>query len=327
MYDSSSSILLPALALMCDWICGDPQGWSWHPARIVGRLCNHFEPFFRTLMPSSPRAAGVACGGLIICTCVGTTLCLTLLAQHLTPILGGLLSLCFVYSAIAMRDLYRHSEQVLNALESEDLVLARVKLSMIVGRDTDNLSEPEIVRATIETVAENTVDGVTSPLFYAFIGLLIGGLAGAATGAILYRTANTLDSMFGHMNERYHEFGWFSARFDDLLNYLPARLSVIAIYLACFICGYNYRSAWQIAKRDGRRHRSPNSGLSEAAFSGALGIRLGGLNFYAEEPYPTPEIGEALYPLQRQHIKAANKLLIASSIVFCLICYLIMIII
>lgn len=311
----SALVALPGLALLTDWLLGDPPGWRWHPARIAGNLCSSIEPFFRAKIPS-PLTAGILCALCVLLICAGGSLLLTLLAQMLHPLAGFIAGLYFAYSAIALRDLYRHSARVLSALEAADLPLARQRVAMIVGRDTQNLPEAEIARATVETVAENTIDGVTAPLFYIFAGLLLAGAPGAAAGAILYRTANTLDSMIGHMDKRYILFGRFAARLDDVLNFLPARLSIAAITAGAFCCGEDWRGAWKIARRDGRRHRSPNSGLSEAAFAGALGVRLGGNNYYAGEPSAAPVLCDEGIPPERAHIRRANVLLVAASLCF-----------
>lgn len=306
---------LPGLALLTDWLLGDPPGWRWHPARIAGYLCTSLERFFRAKI-NSPFTAGTLCALCILFLCTGGALLLTMLAQMLHPLAGFIAGLYFAYSAIALRDLYRHSARVLSALAAADLPLARQRVAMIVGRDTQNLPEAEIARATVETVAENTVDGVTAPLFYIFLGLLLADASGAAAGAILYRTANTLDSMIGHMDERYILFGRFAARLDDVLNYLPARLSIAAITAAAFCCGEDWRGAWRIARRDGSKHRSPNSGLSEAGFSGALGLRLGGDNYYKGELSPAPILFAEGRPPERADIRRANILLVASSLCF-----------
>ena len=172
-----------------------------------------------------------------------------------------------IYFAISVKSLADESKKVMTALKENDLIKARKALSLIVGRDTENLSEEQMVRACVETIAEGSVDGVLSPLFYAFVG--------GPTAAMAYKAVNTLDSMVGHKNEKYVRFGWASARLDDLANYIPARISAILIPIASFLCGYGFKDSLRIACRDGRKHESPNSGIPEAAMAGALGVQLG----------------------------------------------------
>ena len=186
------------------------------------------------------------------------------LAALVHPIGADLVSIVIIYTAIAPRDLARHSMAVFRALTAGDLVEARRRVAMIVGRDTDRLDEPEVVRAAVESVAESTVDGVTAPLVFAVVA--------GPVGAIVYRAINTLDSMFGHRDARYRDFGWAAARIDDLANWLPARLTAPLVCLAALIAWQRPCRALRVLVRDGRRHESPNAGLSEAAMAGALGV-------------------------------------------------------
>jgi adenosylcobinamide-phosphate synthase len=190
---------------------------------------------------------------------------------------------------------------VFRALEAGDLPLARRDLSQIVGRETSRLDEPEVVRATVETVAENTVDGVVAPLVFA--------LCGGAPAAIAYKAINTLDSMVGHLDQRYRKFGWASARLDDAANYVPARLARFLFPLASWICGFDAAGCWKIAWRDGHKSPSPNAGISEAAVAGALGVRLGGVNYYDGAAVSRPHLGDPLRALARRHIPAAIRLM------------------
>ena len=183
-----------------------------------------------------------------------------------------MVSILVIYTTIAARDLARHSMAVLRPLAAGDLVEARRRVALIVGRDTARLDEAGVVRAAVESVAESTVDGVTAPLFFAVVA--------GPVGAMVYRAINTLDSMFGHQDERYREFGWAAARIDDLANYLPARLTAPLVCLAALLLRQRPRLACAILARDGRKHASPNAGLTEAAMAGALGVQLGGVNYY-----------------------------------------------
>ncbi len=306
--------LLPLLALGLDWLIGDPE-WSWHPARLAGRLCQRLEPTARSLF-LNPRNAGCAAAAAIVFLLAVPAGLAVWVLQHFSHLLGYLLALFLVYTAVALRDLYEHARAVLQALEAGDLPEARIRVARIVGRDTAHLDEPQIVRATLESIGESTCDGVTAPLFYAALGAVLGGAPLAAAFAIAYRTANTLDSTFGYKDERYLHFGWASARLDDLLNFLPARLSAYTVVAAALAGGYDWSRALSVLRRDGRKHESPNSGLGEAVLAGALGVQLGGENLYHGEAKMTPLIGEPIAQLERNQIRLANRLLTLTALLF-----------
>jgi adenosylcobinamide-phosphate synthase len=222
------------------------------------------------------------------------------------------MSVLVIYTTIAARDLARHSMAVLRPLAAGDLIEARRRVAAIVGRDTDRLDEAGVVRAAVESVAESTVDGVTAPLMFA-------ALAGPV-GAMVYRAINTLDSLFGHQDERYGQFGWAAARIDDLANYLPARLTAPLLCLAALLLRLRPGLAWRTLLRDGRNHASPNAGLTEAAMAGALGVHLGGVNHYDGQPLEKPTIGEAIVPLSARHIRLANALMFTTAGLFLMAC-------
>jgi adenosylcobinamide-phosphate synthase len=244
----------------------------------------------------------------IIGICSGFTIALLHAASHIHWTAAAATGIIVVYVSIAPRDLFNHANAVYKALMHDSLDNARSKVAMIVGRDTANLDKKEITRAAVETVAESLVDGVTAPLFYA----LLFGPAGAFT----YRVINTLDSMFGHKNERYLYFGWASARIDDAANYLPSRITAPFIWLASCILRYNVKNSIYIFFRDKRKHHSPNSGLSEAAFAGSLDICVGGLNYYDGIPDQKPIIGDPVRELEPSDIRRANMLMISTTLVF-----------
>jgi adenosylcobinamide-phosphate synthase len=227
------------------------------------------------------------------------------LATQAHPLAGDLIGILIIYTAIAPRDLMRHSMAVHHAILAGDLPEARRRVAMIVGRDTQSLDEPEIVRAAVESVAESTVDGVTAPLLFAVVA--------GPIGAIVYRAINTLDSMFGHKDARYLHFGYTAAKIDDLANYLPARLTAVLICAAAALLRHQPRLACKTLLRDGRKHDSPNAGLSEAAMAGALGVQLGGTNYYDGQPLEKPTIGQAREPLSARHIPAANRLMLVTA--------------
>jgi adenosylcobinamide-phosphate synthase len=209
---------------------------------------------------------------------------------------------------VSVKSLKQHADAVYKPLKNNNIVLAREKLGMIVGRDTDNLDEKEITRGVVETVAENTVDGIVSPLFYAFIG--------GAPLALAYKAVNTLDSMVGYKEERYFHIGWASARFDDLANYIPARLAGALFLIPALFTSQGIKSSFQTIIRDAKKHPSPNGGITEAAVAGALGVKLGGKNYYFGKPSYRAEIGKEIAELNAEHIKSVIKLMYAVTFLF-----------
>jgi adenosylcobinamide-phosphate synthase len=205
-------------------------------------------------------------------------------SRRVRPSVGDLTEILLAWTALAIRSLMVEPGAVLDALDSGQLPAARRRLATIVGRDTDHLDESEIVRAVIETVAEGLCDGVIAPLLY----LALGGVP----VAFAYKAVNTLDSMIGHPEPRYRYFGRAAARLDDAANFVPARLTALAIVTAAFLTSRDWRGAWKILRRDGDKHPSPNAGKSEAAMAGALGVRLGGMNYYDGKPSPKPYLGD-----------------------------------
>jgi adenosylcobinamide-phosphate synthase len=296
------------IAVLVDLLLGDPR-WLPHPVRLIGWLAARVELVARKLIRHE-RAAGIIATLVIVLATGGGAAALIHGAAWLHPWVGDAVSIALLYTCFAGRDLERHSTRVFNALRAENLIVARQQLALLVGRDTAQLDEREITRATVESVAENLADGVTAPLFFAL-------LAGPV-GALTYKAINTLDSMFGHKDARYFYFGWASARLDDLANYLPARLTAPLTALAALLLGGRARAAWRVLRRDGRKHASPNSGLTEAAFAGALGVQLGGTNFYDGEPHLAPLLGEPQEPLQAAHIFRANALMMLTAFLFLL---------
>ena len=295
-------------AVLLDFILGDPR-WLPHPARGIGRLAAWVEPRARRLIPQAKMAGGLAWLLVVSFACILTWGILKG-STWLHPILGDIVGIWIIYTTLAARDLVRHSSAVYDALSSGDLQEARRKAAMIVGRDTDRLDEPEITRATVETVAESTLDGVTAPLFFAF---LFGPV-----GAMAYRVINTLDSMWGHKDEQYIMFGWAAARTDDVANWVPARLTGLCMAIAAWFLRLSGGNAWRVLLRDARRHPSPNSGFPEAAMAGALRVRIGGTNYYNGEPEERPHIGDPFRVLEARHIALANRLMFATTLMFAL---------
>jgi adenosylcobinamide-phosphate synthase len=286
-----------------DLLLGDPR-WLPHPVKAIGRFAVALEAPLRRAIPNA-RAAGVVA---VLAVLGATGLAAFLLvagASWLHPWAGDAVSIVLLYTCFAGRDLARHGGRVYQALAGDDLPEARRRVAMLVGRDTERLDEPEVVRGTVESIAENMVDGVTAPVLFA---VLVGPV-----GALLYKAVNTLDSTFGYKNERYLCFGWASARLDDVVNYLPARLTAPLVAFTAALLGLRPVGAWRIFRRDGRKHPSPNSGLTEAAVAGALGVQLGGLNYYFGESSERPHMGDPLQPLRRGHILQANRLMLCTS--------------
>ncbi|PKN59670.1 MAG: cobalamin biosynthesis protein CobD, partial [Deltaproteobacteria bacterium HGW-Deltaproteobacteria-11] len=289
------------IAIILDFVIGDPR-WFPHPVKLIGRFALFMETPLRKALRNQ-RLAGTMIVALVAAVTLLCAYGLILVAGLIHPLAADIVSIVMLYTTFAARDLAGHSMDVYWELKNDNLAAARRNASLLVGRDTEHLDEGEVVRATLESVAENTVDGVTAPLFFAVIA--------GPLGAILYKVVNTLDSTFGYKNERYREFGWASARTDDFANYIPARLTALLIPVAAAILGFKPLDAFRILFRDGRNHPSPNSGLAEAAVAGALGVQFGGLNYYFGRPSERPAIGDPLRIMNRQDIVRAISLMFA----------------
>jgi len=224
------------------------------------------------------------------------------------PVLGILAEGFLIATTIAQKSLKEAALEVYHPLKKGDLKEARMKLSYIVGRDTEKLDEQEVVRGTVETVAENTTDGVTAPLFWALIG--------GAPLAMVYRAINTCDSMVGNMSERYREFGWASAKLDDVVNWIPSRITGVLMILSNKPEKSSYRAVWTLLFRDAKRHPSPNSGWGEAAVAAILGIQLGGINFYKGVISNRAKMGDPIVPLVMGHILKTNQILTRTVFLF-----------
>ena len=279
----STMKLLAACSI--DLILGDPHELP-HPVRLIGKGISTGEQLLRR-RPSKPAIEFLQGGALTAVVVAGSWAGARLAietARRVRPRFGDLTEILLAWTTLATRSLIIESGAVLNALEGGRLPVARRRLAMIVGRDTDHLDESEIVRAVIETVSEGLCDGVIAPLLY----LALGGVP----VAFAYKAVNTLDSMIGHPEPRYRYFGRAAARLDDAANVVPARITALAIVTAAFLTSRDWRGAWKILRRDGDKHPSPNAGQSEAAMAGALGVRLGGMNYYDGKPSPKPYLGD-----------------------------------
>jgi adenosylcobinamide-phosphate synthase len=270
--------VLPA-AFALDVILGDPL-WLPHPIRWMGYAITAFEPQFRKISVNK-----VACGALFAIALIAGTwavmMALMVVFAKIHPLLCVFIEVVAIYYCLSARSLYDAAMEIYRCLNQKQVTTARQKVALIVGRDVNMYNEEGIARATVETVAENLVDGVVAPLFFAALG--------GAPLVMAYKMVNTLDSMIGYKNEKYISFGKASARIDDVLNYLPARLSIPVIVLASQIFSGQGRRSFETAVKEGANHASPNAGYPEAAFAGALAVKLNGPNYYhgrlAEKPY------------------------------------------
>ena len=274
-------------ALFLDALLGDPKRLP-HPVGGVGGIVRFWE---KRLYPNPDKRWG----GILLCLAVlGTTVAmvgLLLLCASFYKWLYELTTLYFLYAALAWRSLKDQSLPVVQALFEDSMDAARAALSHIVGRDTEKLERADVIRASIETVGENFIDGVFSVLFFMTLGYMCGGVAGATLAAWLFKAASTLDSMVGYDDERYRDFGRAAARLDDVLNFIPARLGGVVILVAGLCLGCPFLRGVQVFLRDRKKHKSPNSAHGESAFAGLLGVRLGGGAFYGGVFEERPSIG------------------------------------
>ena len=287
---------------LLDLLLGDPE-WLYHPVRLIGKLITFLEKRLRARGGNLRRSAVILTAVTVLTTMGAAALVLGLLALWgRVPLFVGMVLLDWM--GIAVTCMAKEARDVRKALE-KGLPDARKQVARIVGRDTGKLNGEEIVKATVETVAENTTDGVVSPLFWALLGgpVLMWG----------FKAANTLDSMVGYMDEKYRDIGWSSAKLDDLMNYIPARLTALLMVCAAFLTGLDGRNAFRIVRRDHANHNSPNCAWSEAAAAGALHIQLGGTHEYFGKPVEKPTIGDPDRPAERDDIRKANRLLYVTS--------------
>jgi adenosylcobinamide-phosphate synthase len=313
---------LIGVGTVLDWLIGDPPRRT-HPVVVMGRATGLLERLlWRARPPFRQRLLGLA----VTLVVLGGTLVLSALLLRLLGDgwLGFVAGLWLLGTTLAARSLYDHALAVEQRLRAGDLPGARAAVGRIVGRDTQELPAHEVARAAVESVAENTGDGVLSPLFYAALGAALtpfglSPLAAAAVFALAYKAVNTLDSMLGYRSERYLHFGWASARLDDLVNFLPARVAPCVVALAAPLAGGSPAGTLRTALRDGRNHPSPNSGLLEAAYAGALGYRLGGPTLYAGVRHERKTIGQERFPLDAEAIQRSRRLLLWTSLVGSLI--------
>lgn len=299
-------------AYILDLIIGDPR-WLPHPVIGMGKLINLVEKKIRrqVVKPEQLKKAGILLPVVVVGSALLITWALLKGLAMIHPWLALGAEIVLIATTIATKGLKDAGMEVYNHLKHGDLLAARQALGMIVGRDTAHLDEPEVVRGTVETVAENIVDAIVSPLFYALIG--------GAPLAMAYRAVNTLDSMVGYKNEKYINLGWASARLDDLANYIPARITALLLVISSWILRMDYKKSVQTIRHDARLHPSPNSGYPESAVAGALGIRLGGENVYHGVVSFRAYMGEHTRPMNKEDIRLTIKLMLSASLLFLLL--------
>jgi adenosylcobinamide-phosphate synthase len=294
-------IYILILAACLDYLIGDPWGWP-HPVRVMGWVISRGTKLALQYCHSHflQRLAGIILAIVLIIGSGVTGWLIIQITRHIHPWLGIICESILLASCFALKSLENAAKEVLQPLSTGNLAAARRILSNYVGRDTENLSEPEIFRAILETVTENATDGVMAPLFYAIVGTFVP-VVGAVPLALAYKASSTLDSMVGYREAPYTYLGWFSARFEDYLTWLPCRLTVMTLGLLSGKPLY----IWRICQRDGIQDPSPNSGWSECAYAAVLGVQMGGINWYRGVGKPKPLLGDAIKPITSAVINQA----------------------
>jgi adenosylcobinamide-phosphate synthase len=295
------------IAVLLDFLIGDPY-WFPHPIIYIGKLIKFLENYFRKQCKSEKMLK--LSGGIIVIIVMGVSFFIPYFILYITRDLfwiHNILNIIIIWTTLAARCLHKEGIKIYDSLKNGDLQDARLKLSYIVGRETEGLTQKEIIRADVETIAENTADGVIAPLLFAMIG--------GAPLAMLYKGVNTMDSMLGYMNEKYKHIGFFPAITDDVFNYIPARITGILICIAAPIVRGNIFQSFKIMVRDRKNHKSPNCGYPEAAAAGALRIQIGGTNTYFGEKVIKPTIGDLINEISMEHIKYTIILMYLAEII------------
>ena len=298
---------------LLDFIFGDPV-WLYHQVRVIGNFISFGEKTLRKIFRKTPGGE-LAAGAVLWFLTAGLSFLIPFAvlagAQMLHPVLRFLIESFWCYQILAARCLVNESGKVYDRLKENDLPGARKAVSMIVGRDTENLTVEGVTKAAVETVAENTSDGVTAPLLFLILG-------GAPLG-FLYKAVNTMDSMLGYKNEKYLYFGRFPARMDDVFNYIPSRTTALFMIAAAFLTGMDGKNAWKIYLRDRRKHASPNAAQTEAVCAGALRVRLAGDAVYFGKLYKKEYLGDSLRPIEAEDIRRAGRLMYVTAVLMLII--------
>lgn len=295
------------IAVLLDFLIGDPY-WFPHPIIYIGKLIKLLENYFRKNCKSVKTLK--LSGGIIVIVVMTMCFLIPYFILYITRDLfwmHHILNIIIIWTTLAARCLHKEGIKIHKSLKDGDLEDARLKLSFIVGRETGGLTEKEVIRADVETIAENTADGVIAPLIFAMIG--------GAPLAMLYKGVNTMDSMLGYMTEKYKYIGFFPAKIDDVFNYIPARITGIIICLASPFAGGNIFQSFKIMMRDRKNHKSPNCGYPEAAVAGALKVQIGGTNTYFGETLIKPRIGDPIKELSLEHIKYTIVLMYVAELI------------
>ncbi|OAB39477.1 adenosylcobinamide-phosphate synthase [Paenibacillus macquariensis subsp. defensor] len=300
-------------AYLLDLIIGDPR-WLPHPVIGMGNGIKRLEKIIRKYVsqPAKLKQAGILFPVLIVGGAFLITWAVLRGLYLIHPWLATGVEIFLIATTIATKGLKDAGMEVYGHLNRGDLPAARLSLGMIVGRDTAHLDEPEIVRGTVETVAENIVDAIVSPLFFALIG--------GAPLAMAYRAVNTLDSMVGYKNDKYINLGWASARLDDIANFIPARITALLLVVSSWLMRLDYKISYRTIRHDARLHPSPNSGFPESAVAGALGIRLGGENVYHGVVSFRAYMGEFSRQMTKGDIQSTVRLMLMASLLFLMVC-------
>ncbi len=310
-----TTIFILIFAVALDFLLGDPPSWP-HPIRFIGGMISKYEKLIRKNKWIDLKVGGFLLVGvsLITVTIVISSLFYILNAIH--PILKVVASAYLTYTAIATKCLDVETRKVYYALKDKDINRSRKMLSYLVGRDTTQLNESEIIRGTVETVAENTIDGVIAPIFYFIIGVYFGF---PIHFIFIYKTINTLDSMVGYIHDKYKKIGFASAKLDDIANYVPARIGSLFMLLTGLLLGYDTKLGLRILIRDRRNHKSPNCGYPESVVAGLLNVQLGGTNTYFGQTLYKPTIGDNIKNLNPQNILDAIKIMYGSQFIMLMI--------
>lgn len=298
-------IMRYSITYIMDLILGDPH-WFPHPVRFIGKLITLLEKLLYRF------SCKKITGGVLAILTIGITFLVSFYLVKLSP----MLEIFFLYTTLATKSLADEGFRVCKVLVEGDMEKAKKELAYLVSRDTNSMDVTQIVRSILETISENTVDGVIAPMFFAFVGsfFTIEGVSLALPFAMGYKAINTLDSMVGYKNDKYIDFGMLSAKIDDMANFIPARIAGgFIIPIGAFLLRMDYRSAWRIFFRDRLNHSSPNSGHSEAAFAGALGVQFGGRTSYFGKWHDKPTIGDKLKHFGIPDVKRGIRLLYVSS--------------
>jgi adenosylcobinamide-phosphate synthase len=307
------SLLFLVLAINIDLLLGDPQSWP-HPVVYMGKWIKFLENKIRRYMPNRLKLGGILLVVLAIGIVVALSSILLLVSLKINLYLYYAISLYLIYSSLAAKCLRDEVMKIYNSLDSKESISeTRRKIGYLVGRDTSELSENEIIRASVETAAENIIDGILAPIFFFVVGSVFGQ---GVVFILVYKMINTMDSMIGYKNEKYGDIGFCAAKLDDIANYLPARIGSIAIIIAGGICSRDMKQGIRVLKRDRRNHKSPNCGYPEASVAGLLNIQLGGNNVYFGEVVEKPTIGDANVELEKKHIVQTCQLIYISEAVF-----------